>query len=347
MKIFCDLHHLGLFYSLQLLFEKRLGWEVYRPIGLEWYEQGFWNVYDHPDTAKQYLMDGFYPKDHTPPLNAISRKENGIHFVKDTTHNIEQKAITLDQFKGMKFDVVLASIPAHIEPFKKLIHEYQPQAKFIFQMGNMFHEIIQNLHTIPNLLSSTIDIPVPSSSHAIFYHQEFDLNIFKPSGKIPDKQLTSFVNLFPQTNHAPTFYTLKQLLPEYSFKSYGILTEDGIISGVDHISSIMQLSMFGAHMKWAGDGFGHILYNWYASGKPVITSINDYKDKLGGELLTNEETCIDIDGKTPDEVASIIRKYSEEPYYSYMCQQAYKRFVDRVNYDQEEQKIRTWLRSLV
>ena len=183
MKILADLHHSGLFHSLQLLFEKRLGFELYRPIGMEWATEGYWNVYNHPDTQKQFLMDGYIPKDGTPPLNGISRIQDGIHYIKDTTHGGEQKAITLEQFKEMDIDIVIASIPAHIEPYKKLIHEFKPKAKFVFQQGNMFTEVLSNLHTIPNLLSSTVEFPVPSSCHAVFYHQEFPVDPFYYTGK--------------------------------------------------------------------------------------------------------------------------------------------------------------------
>ena len=346
MKILADFHHLGLFHSLQLLFEKRLGFELYRPIGIEWNEEGFWHVYDHPDTAKQYLMDGFIPKDGTPPLNGVSRLENGIHFIKDTTHNTEHRAITLEQFKETKFDIIIASIPAHIEPFKKLISQYQPDAKFVFQMGNMFTEVLNNLHTIPNLLSSTKVIDVPPSCNAVFYHQEFDTNLFKPTDIPPEKRIASYINLLPQTMHAPKFYTLKQELHEYDFKSHGILCDDGIVSGLDLIAAGMKRSQWGFHAKYMGDGFGHILYNWFASGKPVIICKSDYADKLGGELLEDETTCIDLDNHVMQESIELIRKYSQDPYYTYLSQQAYGRFKQCVDYDAEELKIREWVGRL-
>ena len=104
--------------------------------------------------------------------------------------------------------------------------------------------------------------------------------------------------------------------------------------------------MWGFHAKWGGDGFGHILYNWYAAGKPVITSISDYKDKLGGELLEDGVTCIDIDRKNHEQVADSIRTMSES-HYTWMAQQAYQRFCEKVNYNEEEQKIREWLGGLL
>ena len=55
-NVFIDKHHEGLFDSLVLLFEKRLGWRLYTQAGIEWYKEGLWNVYPHPSTAEQYLL---------------------------------------------------------------------------------------------------------------------------------------------------------------------------------------------------------------------------------------------------------------------------------------------------
>ena len=55
MNVFCDFHHTELYHSIKLLFEDRLGFNLYRPIGMEWQEQGYWKVFDHPATAAQFL----------------------------------------------------------------------------------------------------------------------------------------------------------------------------------------------------------------------------------------------------------------------------------------------------
>jgi len=345
MNILIDNHHLDLTHSLNLLFEGRLGHTVYRQIGMSWADEGYWSVYNHPDTAKQYLMDGFIPKDGTPPLNGVSRIKNGVHVIRDEAHYSEQKAITLEQFKEMKFDIVIASIPQHIEPFKKLIRLYQPQAKFIFQQGNHFlqtdHYIKNGM--IENLLSSTVEYPVPATLNVCWYHQEMSLDVFKPSEFSPRKNITSFVNLLPTTAKAYLYYMLKQEMQEYEFKSYGILCDDGIISGVDKIARIINQSMFGIHVKSGGDGAGHVIHNFYACGKPTIVSYDDYKDKQAGKLLVPDETCFVLDSiKDVQRVAEEIRKISPEK-YEWMCQQAYKKFKEVVNYDEESEKIQEFL----
>lgn len=352
MNIFADFHHAGLFNSLHLLFEKRLGYKLFRPLGMEWAEQEYWLIhkpYGYAlDTAKQYLQikPEYIPMDGTVPLNRVI-KETPTHYeVEDISQHFIQKCITLEQFKSMPIDIIIASIPDHVASFKRLQQEYHPKAKFVFQMGNMFQEIINNLHEIPNLLSSTIEIPVPVTCHSVFYHQEFDTSLFENTDIPQENTITSFINLLPQTVHYGKWKALKELLPDYTCKSYGILCDDGTIHEIQDIAFNMKRSQWGFHAKWMGDGFGHVLYNWYATGRPVITCISDYKDKLGGELLTDGETCIDLDAHSVHECAEILRSIRNSERYHIMCQKSYERFKEKVDYDEEEKKIRSWIETL-
>jgi hypothetical protein len=107
MKIFTDLHHNDLYYALISLFEKRLGYEVYRPIGLDWFHNGYWKIaapYNHAmDTVRQYL-----DIDQTDWVNAPwheYKQANSNYFINDEVyhvhepiHDYHQKAITFDQF---------------------------------------------------------------------------------------------------------------------------------------------------------------------------------------------------------------------------------------------------------
>ena len=40
--ILADFHHGDLFESHRLVFVDRFGWELCRPIGLEWFQEGYW-----------------------------------------------------------------------------------------------------------------------------------------------------------------------------------------------------------------------------------------------------------------------------------------------------------------
>src|SRR3990167_11563745 len=114
MKVFADEHHQDLAYSLHLLFEHRLGYELYKPIGLEWFEQGYWDIAkpygNNPGTINQYLekrTQQFYP-DGCP-----------------------HRLMTLEEFQETDIDIVLASIPDHFETYTRLIKDHKPNAKLV------------------------------------------------------------------------------------------------------------------------------------------------------------------------------------------------------------------------
>lgn len=81
MKVLADHHHDDLYESLRILFEDRLGWELYRPIGTEWYTEGYWDVYNHPDTVTQYLGlqigAEFQKKEITEHMTWMNRDNDG------------------------------------------------------------------------------------------------------------------------------------------------------------------------------------------------------------------------------------------------------------------------------
>lgn len=340
MNILADRHHSGLANSLQLLFENRLGHNLFFQIGMEWYENGFWNVYPSIDTAKQYLEIGSQPKDKTPPLTISLGSCPPPLKIWDSHHKKQQKVITYEQFKLLPIDIVIASIPQHVKPFKELAK--MKGAKFIFQMGNVFSEV--NLNEIPNLLANTLPKNIPASTHYVSYHQEID-PVFKPSSVSPERLVTSFINVYQDNGGFSDFMSLKAAMPSHEFKSYGGQCMDGTITGVEQMAAIMNKSMFGFHSKYMGDGFGHVLYSWLACGRPVITRVSDYKGKLGEELLTHGETCLDLDVCSISEVSDIIMNM-KPLHYVMMCQNARNRFDECVDYEAEELKIREFLGGL-
>ena len=349
-KVFCELHNLGLFHSLQLLFEKHLGYELFRPIGISWFTENFFKLAEpygnNPATIAQFLEVNSASPDGKMRLNDVKKVSEGIYEFEDKSNNCTNKGITLEQFKKEKFDIIIASIPQHIEPFKELIRLYQPQAKFIFQMGNIYWDKTVNFATVPNLMASVQEFNVPNSCHSIFYHQDIDTEIFYPQNKKhPNKDLVSFVNCLPQLGTIGTYMSLKQMLPEYRFLSYGIGCDNGIITGTQNIANIMNQSYFGVHLKSGADGFGAIIFGWYACGKPVIVNGNDYADKLANELLIDGETCIDADKHSTAEIVEMIRKMTPLQ-YEYMAQQAYQIFKDKVNYPEELEKLKLFIDTL-
>ena len=341
-NILIDRHHAGLANSLLSLFSYRLDYNVYFQIGMEWYEKGYWNVYDHIDTAKQYLEIGSVPKDGTPPLNNLIGPNDGNppFIIEDKHHDKALLGITYEKFEKMDIAIVIASIPQHIKPFKQLAA--MKGAKFIFQMGNVFSEV--NLNEIPNLLANTLPATIPPTCNYIQYHQEIS-PVFHPNDTPPHHLITSFINIYDHNKGYEDYMSLKAMMPAFKFYSYGGQCADGTITGVDEMAVIMRNSIFGFHSKYMGDGFGHVLYDWFATGRPVITRISDYKGKLGEELLEDMVTCIDLDKHSYEETKNIIENM-KPLHYLMMCQDVRKRFEICVDYEAEAEKIKEWLTHL-
>jgi hypothetical protein len=339
---------MDLFYSLQLLFEKRLGWELYRPIGMEWWDEGYWSVYPHPDTAAQFLSTSQsvnIPKDvHGFQLpqrlrhNENYHYDDGIYYVVDPSKGMVNRGITLQRFKDTKFDIVLSSIPQHIPMYNKLIQNFQPQAKHIFQVGNCWGR----QPGVSNILASTTPFAVPAEINACFYHQEFDLETFHQAPAREEKKIFSFIHYMREVD---LYNAYRAALPGFIFCSHGAGMERDLCVSVE-IAARIRESMFVWHIKPEGDGYGHILHNAYATGRPAIIKGSHYRGKLGETLLSNGSTCIDIENLPVAAGAAEILRASQPDRYSAMSENAYNRFRSVVDFDAEEQRIRQFLGQL-
>lgn len=182
MNIFTDFHHAGLLQSLILLFERRLKGAVYRPIGMNWYHKGYWNVYPHIDTARQYLEIGNTPKDNTPPLNVVKTQNNDVYKCQDIDSGETNKGITFEGFMALPIDFIIASIPQHLYPFKRLKSIHPNNPKLIYQIGNEWNIPTEHLKGIDAILCSAyVDINNFEKIPHVIYHQEFDTEVFSYS----------------------------------------------------------------------------------------------------------------------------------------------------------------------
>lgn len=349
MRVLVDFHHSSLLRSLILLFERRLGMEVYRPIGMDWFKEGYWKINDQLDTAKQYLSlsQAYKPGDGTPALNALAKKaDKGVYYCLDPGGRDLNRACMLHYVMNHKFDYLVASIPEHIEPFKRLIKLYQPQAKLIFQVGNDWN--FEELGGM-NVLASTLPREVPADVNVKFYHQEFDLAIFSPYRNQPRKTIFSFINILHESAPAWSDFTnLEGLLGPagFEFRSFGGQCRDGNMDGPYQLAKKMRRAQFVFHVKPGGDGFGHVIHNAYAMGRPVITRSSHYKGKLAS-LLLEPGTFIDLDELNPGMAArAILDATKNRVRCARMGQQAYERFRQVVDYKHDADGIREWLKTL-
>jgi len=355
--VFTDFHHAGLLHSLILLFEKRLGGLVYRPIGTEWFKEGYWKIYGHPATVEQYLGIGGATPDGSPPLNEVQSEKYGIYKCQDIDSGYFNRAITLEAFFNNKIDVVIASIPQHIKPFEKLCAKHPDKPKLVYQIGNSW---TKDAGLADNIMASAmIDIPEELGYNIVTYHQEFPLEIFHKAENEPKRQIASFVNCFSEAPHLyadwflfkQTEKLMKKLgetRPEfrYDFKAFGGQCRDGAKHGAAEVAQEMRDSMFIWHTKQGGDGYGHVIHNAPAVGRPLIVKREYYRGKFGDLLIKDGETAIVIDGLEPFQIADKVLYYSEPTRYKKMCEAAYKNFKQVVDFDREQKHIERFLAAL-
>lgn len=332
-KVFADLHQDDLYYSLWLLFVKRLGGELYRPTGFEWFKNGYWKYSQDMQVVEQYLRT---------PDDVINR---GDHFeIYERKHNYYHKALTFEQFLEKDIDLIIASVNQHEAPYKDLQMRYKPHAKFIRQVGNVHDNVDMNI--CKNLLISTAPFKIPSDVNAIFYHQEFELSTFKFEPARAYNRITNLMNCLPDSVDFPTWKEYKSSLSDYDWKMFGILGDDGIIGTEQGVADAIRDASFIWHLKRQADGFGHVIHNAFACGRPPIVKASYYAGQLAGALMEDGVTCIDLDKRsTPDNV-KYIREMSKPENYTPMSQNAYGRFISCVDYNYELENIKGFLERL-
>jgi len=347
-NVFCDLHHGDLYYSMHLLFEERLKMNLFRPIGLDWFQKGFWKIAEPygnaPDTIDQYLG---IPKDtwdrNKEPTQRYGQVEliDGVYHipVKVSSEWYIQKAITFEQFLKMDFDFIIASYGGHDYAYSQL-GKYKPKAIYIRQIGN----IGQVPQFAKNALLA-IHTPMPPGINFIIYVPEHhkDYSYTPPTDH---KTIKSFLAAPLAEPDLPLFYEYEKLLSEFTFKMHGILGRDGVISG-DLMPEAIKSSAFVWHVKHTGGG-GFVGRQSLACGRPCIVKKHyGYEHRmLEEDLFEDGVNCIDLDVGTTKENVEKIRYFSEPQRHTEMCRQTAEKFKKDVNFSKEAERIREWLNRL-
>jgi len=385
MKIFCDFHHRDLVNSMCHLFEKRMGGELFVPWGLDYYKQGYWGVVDanKDAVAEQFLINTFTETDK----QTFTDRGDGTVLVNTNDGKLPFKGINFDAFCKTKFDIIIATVPAHIELYMKLQRDHQPQAKFIFEAGNNWGHIPTN---VPNFLNSTTYTFISGEDihgwtmqslykkyqkkdlykglhkifqnrrtgkkcNMVFFHPEFDLNIFKNDNSI--KNIKSISNLRHGCNTLGGLYELERRLPDWTIKAYGINNRDGELQTDQDIARVMNESGFIYHVKPVGDGYGYNTHQSFAVGSIVITdsshmcSGGNPAEWFTSHLLLDIEnyhtapTFVDWSRYNYNSIVDRLNWCADN--YPTLQQNAMNKFKEVVDFDAEYQKIRVFIERLI
>ena len=355
MNVFSDNHHQDLYLSLQLLFEKRLGARLFRPGGVDWFNRGYWRLAElygnHPDTIKQFLeirevqQIPYIPPFDNKPLNKII-EETPEYYVMESDP-INHRVVTPDQFFAMDIDLVIASHPLHLESFRRLCDEHNNHPGLVYQIGNDWCIDPAQVMLFDGVLASAITDTSFCFKPVKVYHQEFDTEIFCYKPPVESNKISAILHCFDVYQDAPIFYAVESAMPEMEFKAYGATSRDGVITGHQNIADTIHNSKFIWHVKAGGDGFGHIMHNAFACGRPPIVKREYSRGKLAEQLMVDGVTCIEIDGLNIEQIVNKIRAHSEPEKYKQMCEAAYAKFKEVVNFDREADEILTFIEGII
>lgn len=319
MNVLADRHHSGLFHSLQLLGE-RLGWAVYAPAGMGWWDEGYWafgrSTYHDDRLAAQFLR------------NVAGVDGNGP--VPDGEFpDWPIPTVTVEQARQMDWAFVIASVPDNEPGFARFAREMG--AQYVVQVGNTGQYVDWSLDPLA-LVSSEM----PISGRGIRYHQEMDPVAFADPA-VGRAWAASFVNCMPSMGSCYDLLTGSGL----GVDVYGIDGPCGIIKPYSELVRLMSLYGWGWHDKAQGDGFGHVLHSWAAVGRPLVGHDGHYAGKMGERFWRDGETSIDLGLHGIAEAVEMIRSTSPGR-HAEMCH-AIRAEFDKIDYSAEADAIADFL----
>lgn len=132
MKVLIDHHHTDLYRAFQLLFERRFGWEVYRPLGREWADRGY---FYHPIEEEMYGLlteqSPFIPGKHKDIFDA---SEGGVLWKDRDQDGILFRWLPLDRIH--EIDLIVCSIYRNEDQFYRLKRDFGLKCPIVRYTGN-------------------------------------------------------------------------------------------------------------------------------------------------------------------------------------------------------------------
>lgn len=348
IRVLVDYAHNDLWHSLALLFEERYGWELYRPVGMDWHTSGIWRFEARLGdvVAKQFLAEW-----------AEDVQEDGYSVRLDRAHrNRPMKMVTMDQAREIGFDLVIATLAENEEGLHGFAREIG--AHYGIQVGNQGAPNAWGLAEFAMLSVTTGDFR-PWIPH-VTYHQEFSLLDYATT-PVPSRStlVATRVQCYTGTDGYPRFVRLAERTPAARFRHYGHCgTQDAYYGGdakdVPAIARSMRATRVAWHDKRWSDGYGHVIHSWFAVGRPVLVSARYYlgRDdgvrKLAADLLVEGETSFDIDAYTERELSELItRLVQDDEFATKIGAAAARRFRNVVDFDVEAAAIRGMLDAIL
>lgn len=344
VRILADYHHASLWESLCMLFEDRFGWQIFRPYGMEFWDSGIWQYERHmpwgQDVARQYLQ----------PWGEDVNKGDWYERPDAMYPGRVNKMLTMDQARAMKPDIVLATLTENEPGWAAFARSIG--AKFGIQVGN------QGAHNRYDL----IDFALFSTTRDLYpwvpyvtYRQEFDLTDYRFEYPPAERDYVgTWVQALPEDKvEYERFLRLARDLPDLRLRYHGHVgpVDDfwgGNVVTSKELARQMRSAGVGLHLKTWSDGYGHVIHNLFAVGKPVVATASYYRDKLAAPLFIEGETSFDVQRHDHHETVDFIRRLvADDDLHRRMSENAARRFREVVDFDAEAEQIRAMLDGIL
>jgi hypothetical protein len=335
VNVLIDRHQASLFYAMQRLFEDRLSGTVHTPIGMDWWTEGYWRfgeVFGDDRLAQQYLtIDGRWRAEFM---------DKSLPAASWDSHYPERliRGVTLQQARAMPWAYVVATVQENQHGFDRFAREVG--AKSVYQVGNTNQQVDWSLDPLAIVTSE-----VPIRGRGVLVRQEFDSDTTFRFRELPDNPavIRSFVNCFSSTYCHPLYEQARALLPGFEITNHGIDGPDGNIEPTTKVAQLMASAGWGWHDKVQGDGFGHVIHDWAAIGRPLIGHASHYRGLMGEVFWEDEITAIDLDRHTLDEAMGLVREITGSPHHAGMSHAIRATFDREVDWERDAAKVRELL----
>jgi hypothetical protein len=338
-----------------MLFEDRYGHEVYFPCGMEWFDREYWNFERewHGDAVARQYLEGIW----------TDASQGEVRLRPDPRHPWRvQKGVEYEIARDMEWDLVISSLPHNDEGMYRFSQEVG--AKFGVQVGN---HIQQSRWDLASFVLSSSTLPGFGPEHigqrfmfagtpTVMYHQEFDTEVFRHEWPPAEpRSVASFVNCFAEMREPyAQFAALSRRHPDFDWKcygSYGSATPDelaaGDISSVPDVADAMRASRVIWHAKAWSDGFGHVIHNAFAVGRPVVGYKRYYADKIAAPLMVEGVTFFDMEKPEAEVIDTLTRLRDDDDLHRTMSINAAARFREVVDFDGEAETIMAMLEDVL
>lgn len=331
MNVFCDyIGHADLAYSMSLLFEKRIGWNLYLP--------------SPHDPA--WSRESFF----TPPVPNSTEEvgENGVSKVVVTTHDCTFNMITFDKFMATDFNFLVITSRPNEFPIIELGKKHKPSAKIVHHIANIGEGPIG----CNNVLLST-KTAMPANVNWKKFTPEHHAK-YCPSDITQAKSIRSYFNYMRgYVLEMGSWTAAQQILPDFDFRMHGGAppyesTHGSVSHDVLHIS--MQEAQFIWHTKPAG-GCGYTARQALSCGKPLIVKLDYSKHytTLAQDYLVDGVNCIDISPsrRSLADGMAIAKLWSEPEIYAQKVEDVKRLVKEKMNFEHEAYEIKDWLERLL